>query len=142
MPVKQISINMENTPGKLSTVSELLGKEGVNICAISIAESADSSIVRIICSDPDRALGVLKSKGHAVQIRDVLAVRTPDHPGGLNAMLKPLAAAGVNVDYLYSCLRRIEDDAIIILSVSDMDRSLKVLAENWIQTVNEEIYSI
>lgn len=142
MAVKQLAVNMENTPGKLSIVSDILGKEGINIGAISIAESTDSSIVRIICTEPDKAFQVLKGKGFTVRVREVLAVQTPDHPGGLNAILKPLAQAGINVDYVYSYLKRISDDAILIFGVPDIPKAVDVLKENWIQILDEEIYSL
>lgn len=142
MAVKQLAVNMDNTPGKLSIVSDILGKEGINIGAISISESADSSIVRIICTGPDKAFQVLKSKGFTVRVREVLAVQTPDHPGGLNAILKPLAQAGINVDYIYSYLKRMNDEAILIFGVPDMPKAVEVLKENWIQILGEEIYSL
>ncbi|MFH1539816.1 MAG: ACT domain-containing protein [bacterium] len=142
MAVKQLAVNMDNTPGKLSIVSDILGKEGVNIGAIMISESTDSSVVRIICTDPDKAFQVLKSKGFTVRVREVIAVQTPDHPGGLNAILKPLAQAGINVDYIYSYLKRINDEAILIFGVADLQKAVEILKENWIQILDEEIYSL
>lgn len=142
MPVQQLSVNMENAPGKLSTVSEILGKEGINIGAICIIDSSDTSVVRIICTEPEKALQVLTGKGYNVNMREVLAVQTPDHPGGLNAILKPLSQAGVNIDYLYSYLKRMKDDAIIIFGVKDIEKASGVMRENYIRILNEEIYDL
>lgn len=105
MPVKQISISLENIPGKLSEVSDYLGENGINIIGLSVADTADISAVRFVASDPEKAGNVLRSHGFAVKMTDVLAVESPNHPCGLNAILKPLKEADVNVNYLYTCLR-------------------------------------
>ena len=90
MSVKQISISLENVPGKFSEVIEYLGQNGINVIAISVADSADVSAVRFVPNDPEKASNVLRSHGYSVKITDVLAVEAPHHPGGLNAVLKPL----------------------------------------------------
>ena len=143
MPVvTQISVDLENVPGNLSAVSILLGKEGINIGAIMVAESSETSMIRFICDDPEKAYLVLKDAGYVVKKREVIAVETPDHPGGLSAMLKPLATAGINVHYLYPFLRRIGDNAILILRVDDSARAAEVLKNEWITVLDEKIYSI
>jgi len=142
MTVKQISILLENKPGKLSQVSDLLGKEGINIGSLSLSESADSTLVRIIADNPDKALQVLKNAGHHCWEVDVVAVVTPDHPGGLNAVLKPLSSGGVNVDYLYAFLRRWQDNAIIIFRVDDTPKALEILKKNYIQVLGDDLYSL
>src|SRR5512139_684215 len=101
MPVKQISISLDNTPGKFLAVSEFLGNEGINIRAISVADTSDISTVRFVTDDPKKTVDVLKSHGYAIKETDVIAVEVPDHPGGLQAILKPLKAAGINVLYFY-----------------------------------------
>ena len=141
-PIKQISILLENTPGMLSGVSEILGKEGVNIGAISLAESTEKSIIRVITDNPDKTEQVLAAAGYHVWPRDVIAVEAPDHPGGLNAVLKPLSDAEINVHYIYSFLRRFKDYAILILRVSDTEKALKVLKDNYIAIVDDAIYSL
>ena len=90
MFIKQISVSLENTPGMLSNISELLGKEGVNIRAISVADTSDISTVRFIVDDPVKAVNILRGHGYATKETEVLAVECPDHPGGVNAVLKPL----------------------------------------------------
>ncbi|MCK5187290.1 MAG: ACT domain-containing protein [Deltaproteobacteria bacterium] len=142
MFIKQISISLENVPGILSNVSEIMGNEGVNIRAISVADTADISTVRFVVDDPQKAINILKTHGYSVKETDVLAVETPDHPGGLNAVLRPLKNANVNVHYLYPYLGRVSDQAIVILGVDKTEEAEKVLKQNWVHTLGEEIYSL
>lgn len=141
MPVKQISISLENVPGKLSEVSEYLGGNGINIIALSVAESTDISAIRFVVNDPGKAVNVLESHGYAIKVKDVLAVEAPNHPGGLNAVLKPLKEANINVNYLYTCLGRGEN-TVLIADVDKMDLAIKVLKKNWVRMLNEELYSM
>ena len=108
MVIKQLSVSLDNVPGSFSTVSEILGREGVNIRAISVADTSDISTVRFVVDDPEKAKNILTGNGYHPKETDVLAVEIPDHPGGMNAVLKPLKAAGINVHYLYPHLGRIE----------------------------------
>ena len=142
MFIKQISISLENVPGILSNVSEIMSNEGVNIRAISVADTADISTVRFVVDDPQKAINILKTNGYSVKETDVLAVETPDHPGGLNAVLRPLKNANVNVHYLYPYLGRVSDQAIVILGVDKTEEAEKVLKQNWVHTLGEEIYSL
>ncbi len=142
MFIKQISVSLDNVPGMLSRVSEVLGNEGVNIRAISVADTADISTVRFVVDDPTRAINILKGQGYSIKETDVLAVETPDHPGGLNAVLKPLKDANINVLYLYPYLGRASDQAIVILGVDKTEEAEKVLQENWVRTLGKEIYSL
>lgn len=141
MPVKQISISLENVPGKFSEVIEYLGENGVNVIALSVADSADVSAVRFVPNDPEKASNVLRSHGYSVKIRDVLAVEAPHHPGGLNAVLKPLKEANININYLYTCLARSEN-AVLIVDVDNTEEATRVLKRNWVRMIDEEIYTI
>jgi hypothetical protein len=142
MTVKQISVSLENVPGKLLAVSEFLGLEGINIRAISVADTSDISTVRFVTDDPGKTLNVLKSHGYSVIETDVLAIEIPDHPGELQTILKPLFLAKINVLYLYPFLGISENNqTIVILGVDKIDESLKVCKENWIRTFGPEIYS-
>ena len=142
MVIKQLSISLENRPGMLSAISEVLGKEGVNIRAISVADTSDISTVRFVVDDPSRAINILKSINYAVKETNVLAVETPDHPGGLNAVLQPLKSADINVLYLYPFLGKVSDQAIIILGVDKIEETDRVLKEHWVHTFGEEIYNM
>ena len=142
MVIKQLSVSLDNVPGSLSTISELLGREGVNIRAISVADTSDISTVRFVVDDPEKAKNILTGNGHSPKETDVLAVETPDHPGGMNAVLKPLKAAGINVHYLYPHLGRIDNNAIVILGVDKTEEAQKVLAQNWVKTLGREVYNV
>ncbi len=142
MFIKQISVSLDNTPGMLSKVSEILGSEGVNIRAISVADTADISTVRFVVDDPTKAINILTTNGFAIKETDVLAVETPDHPGGLNAVLRPLKDASINVHYLYPYLGRASDQAIVILGVDKIEETEKVLKQNWVHMLGKEIYNL
>ncbi len=143
MSVIQISVVLENVPGMLLDVSERLGAEGINIRAISVADTSDASTVRFVSDDPQKTANVLRSRGLSVTERDVLAVEVPDHPGGLQAILRPLKAAGINVHYLYPYLGRGESgQPIIIMGVDKTEEALSLLKKNWVHTFGKEIYTL
>lgn len=142
MVITQISIILDNVPGALSNVSEILGREGVNIRAISVADTSDLSTVRFVVDDPVKALNILKGRGFRTKETDVLAVETPDHPGGMNAVLRPLREAGINVHYLYPHLGRASGQAIVILGVDRTEDAQQVLQQNWVRTLGKEVYNI
>ncbi len=143
MFVKQISIQLENEPGKLSRISGLLGREGINIRAISVAETTDLSIIRLITDNPEKTFVILSQQGYHVKKRDVIAAEVPDHPGALNAILKPLSDCGINVQYLYTYLGRKGDNAIMILRVDKGEEAVEVLKKNWVKLLSEEeLYSL
>jgi hypothetical protein len=142
MVIKQLSVSLDNVPGSFSTVSELLGREGVNIRAISVADTSDISTVRFVVDDPEKARNILTGHGYSPKETEVLAVETPDHPGGINAVLKPLRTAGINVHYLYPHLGHIDGNAIVILGVDRTADAQQVLADNWVTTHGPEVYHI
>lgn len=141
MTVKQISISLSNVPGKFLEVSEYLGTEGINIRAISVADTADISTVRFVTDNPTKTVNVLQSHGYMINETEVLALEVPDHPGGLQAILRPLRAAGINVHYLYPFLGRGESgQPIVIMGVDKTDEAAKVLGKNWVHLFGNEIY--
>lgn len=143
MGVRQISVSLENVPGKFLEVSECLGAEGINIRAISVADTSDISTVRFVPDDPEKTTNVLRSHGYSVRETDVIAVEVPDHPGGLQAILKPLKGASINVLYLYPYLGRGESgQPIIIVGVDKTEEAIKVLKKNWVHTFGKEIYAL
>jgi hypothetical protein len=143
MTVKQVSVSLDNTPGKFLAVSEFLRVEGINIRAISVADTSDISTVRFVTDDPKKTENVLKSHGYAIKETEVIAVEVPDHPGGLVAILKPLKAAGINVLYLYPFLGRGESgQPIVILGADKTEEAMNVLKQNWVHTFGNEIYAL
>ena len=143
MSVKQISISLENLPGKFLEVSELLGAEGINIRAITVADTSDISTVRFVTDNPEKTANVLRSYSYSVKETDVIAVEVPDHPGGLRAVLKPLKEANINVTYFYPYLGKGESgQPIVILGVDKTGDALEVLRKNWVHTFGKEIYAL
>jgi len=143
MSVIQISLVLDNTPGKFLEVSEFLGTEGINIRAISVADTADLSTIRFVTDNPQKTINVLTSRGCTVKQTEVLAVEVPDHPGGLQAILKPLKASGINVHYLYPHLGRGDSkQPVIIIGVDRTEEASKVLSGNWVHVFGKEIYSL
>ena len=143
MCVKQISVSLENVPGKFSDVSECLRTEGINIRAISVADTSDISTVRFVADDPEKTANVLRSHGYSIKETDVIAVEVPDHPGGLQAVLKPLKGANINVIYFYPYLGRGESgQPIVIVGVDRTEEAIAVLKKNWVHTFGKEIYAL
>jgi hypothetical protein len=140
MSVKQISVSLENVPGKLSEVSDYLEKNRINIIALSVADTADVSAVRFVSNDPEKAINVLKTHGYSVQLTDVLAVGAPNHPGGLNAVLKPLKEQNINLHYLYACLGTGEK-SILIVGVDKIEEAVQALKKNWVQVYDGDLYA-
>jgi hypothetical protein len=143
MSVIQISVSLENVPGKFLAISEFLGAEGINIRAISVADTSDISTVRFVTDNPARTVNVLRSHGYAIKETEVIAVEVPDHPGGLLAVLKPLRSADINVLYLYPYLGRGESgQPIVIVGVNRTQDAVDVLTKNWVKTFGKEIYAL
>ncbi|MBF0508560.1 MAG: ACT domain-containing protein [Deltaproteobacteria bacterium] len=141
MNITQLTMLLPNDPGALSKVSEILGENGINIIALTVADLGDIGRLRFIANDPERAFNVLRTAGYEVNKREVIAVETPHHPGGLNAILKPLKMAGVNVNYLYPALSG-EEKAVLVLGVDKNEEAVKALRTNWINLLGTEIYSL
>ena len=142
MVVKQVSVLLPNVPATLSRLTAILDGEGITPKAMLQASTAEKSMVRLVVNDPDRAASILKTFNYDYEITPVLAVEVPIHPGGMHAILKPLAAAEINIHYLYTTINRIGRETIVILGVDKIDEAIRILRQNWITLVGEEIYSI
>lgn len=146
MPLKEIDLNLENRPGQLSVVSDLLGSNGINIIAFYASTKGEEVSFRLIVDSPDKAILVLKARGYKMNVGDVIACEVPNHPGGLNSILKPLKREGINIDYIYPCLSNLESgrSAILIVGVSqkDKERTVSLFKENWIRVLEEELYRL
>ncbi len=143
MKLRQISIFMENRAGRLSEVMRLLGEAKVNIRALSLADTSDFGILRLIVNDVDRALSALRESGHTVSLTDVVAVEVPDRPGGLASVLTPLSEGGVNVEYMYAFVEKATDKAVVIFRFEDVDAALAVLKKSGISVLSSEtVYSL
>jgi hypothetical protein len=142
MAVKQISVLLGNTPGSFARLTHILDSEDISTKAVSAASIAESSMVRLVVNDPDRAAALLSSYNFNLEVTPVLAAEVPLHTGGINAILKPLAKAEINILYLYTTINRIGKETIVILGVDKLEEAREILTENWIHLIDEEIYSI
>lgn len=130
MATKQISVFLENKSGRLAEVTRILGEGDINLRAMSIADTADFGILRLIADNSDRALKILDSNNFTAKVTDVLAVEVPDKPGGLALVMKVFSENDVNIEYLYVSLERNKDNAVIIFKVENIELGAKVLEEN------------
>ncbi|HON57966.1 MAG TPA: hypothetical protein P5040_04830 [Smithella sp.] len=142
MAVKQISVLLENIPGSFAKLTHILDLEDISIKAVSAASIAEDSRVRLVVNDPDRAAAVLESYNLNFEVTPVLAAEVPLHAGGMNAILKPLAKADVNIHYLYTTINRIGKETIIIIGVDKLEEARNILLNHWIHLIDDEIYSI
>ena len=138
MSVKQISVFLENSKGRLAEVTRTLSREKINIRALSLADTADFGVLRIIVDNPDRCLAVLKSRAFVAQVTEVIAVEVEDKPGGLARILEVLDQDNVNVEYMYAYVEKTRDNAIVICRIDDRERALQILEKNGIATLNAE----
>lgn len=143
MPVKQVSVFLENKEGRLYELCRTLGDAGVNMRALCVAETADYGVVRLIADKPERAVEALREAGFTVAETDVLAVEIPDRPGGLADVLAVLADAGINVEYLYCFVEPRGDRAIDVMRVEDIPGAMRALEAAGIELVHgSDIYTV
>ncbi|HPS93468.1 MAG TPA: hypothetical protein PK600_03260 [Deltaproteobacteria bacterium] len=142
MPVKQLRLETANVSGKLSYLSDVLAKHGVNIRAISVGqESTEVSSICIIVDDPKKAKNALNAEDIDFVETDVLAVEMPDHPGGMNAVLRPLRDAKINVITMYPYIGR-ASNPIMIMDVDNTKDATDVLKRNWVKLWDKELYRL
>ncbi|MDO5562654.1 MAG: ACT domain-containing protein [Synergistaceae bacterium] len=140
MTVKQISVFLENKPGQLSDVTKVLAEKDIDMRALSLAEAAEFGIVRLIVSDPEGTAKALKDAGYICALTPVIAAAVPDRPGGLYSVLELLRTNDINLEYAYVFIAKKKDGAYNIFHVADseMERAMKVLAENGVTLVEQE----
>ncbi len=143
MHVEQISIFIENKSGRLAEVTRILGEAGVNIRALSLADTSDFGILRLIVNDREKAKTFLKEKGFTVSKTDVVAVEVPDRPGGLSSILQTLDREKINVEYMYAFVERCGENAVIIFRFDETDKAIKALLANGFNVLEgERLYSM
>ena len=143
MKVEQISVFLENKPGALAEVTCILGESGVNIRALSLADTKDFGILRLIVNDNEKAREILGRKGLTVRKTEVVAVEVPDRPGGLAEILKVLFEADINVEYLYAFVQQSGQNAIIIFRFDETDRAIEVLSKKQFKILEgKKVYAL
>ncbi len=137
METKQISVFIENRSGRLAKITTVLGNAGINIRAMSLADTSDFGILRLIVSDAEKAADTLKDHGFTVRISRVIAVAIPDVPGALGNLLSLMELAGLNVEYMYAFVQKNMDQAIIIFRFDQTEKAVEVLLENDVRIIRE-----
>ena len=137
MSLKQLTVFVENTQGSLVNITETLAQKGVNLRALSIADTKDFGLLRLIVNDNDTAASVLQEKGYILKITEVIGVKIGDQPGKLSKALSILAEAGVNVEYLYAFMARTERHAYVVLRPTDNAAAEKALEENGFHLITD-----
>ncbi|NLG24654.1 MAG: acetolactate synthase [Clostridiales bacterium] len=138
MFVKQISVFLENTKGGLLKLTRTISRHGIDLIALSIADTEQYGILRCIVSDTDLCIQALRDAGYTVRLTDVLAVSVADQPGGLTQVLALLSAADISVEYLYSFVRNSGDNALVIFRVNDSEKAARVLVDGDVKLLNQE----
>ncbi|MDR0993801.1 MAG: ACT domain-containing protein [Verrucomicrobiota bacterium] len=138
MKVRQISVFLENQSGRLASALAAVGHAGVNIRTLSLADTSDFGVLRLIVDDVDGCVKALKETGHTVSMTEVLAVEVPDRPGGLAAVLNILSVAGLNVEYMYAFTSRIKDSAVVIFRFEESDVAIAALQKAGVSIVAAE----
>ena len=137
MNIHQISVFLENRTGQLAEITKLLADKGIDIRAISIAETADYSLARMIVDDSHKASAILLEHGDILSMTPVWAVEVPDRPGGLAEVLSVLADAHVDIEYMYSLFAHQEGKAYMVMRIHDEPRFLSTLGDRKIKIMTK-----
>jgi hypothetical protein len=135
MKVKQISVFLENTTGRLAEVTKTIANAGINLRAISIADTADFGILRIVVDKPDEGMKVLKEAEFTAKLTDVIGIILDDKPGGLMKVMDIFNRDGVNIEYLYSSLINEKGSVVIIFKVEDIDHGLEIVEKAGLEAI-------
>ena len=138
MNIHQISVFLENRAGQLAEITHLLAENHIDIRALSIAETADYGLARMIVDDSYKASSVLLEHGDILSMTPVYAVEVPDKPGGLAALLNVLAENHIDIEYMYSLFTHREGHAYMVMRITNEPKFLGVLGERWIRVVSKE----
>ncbi len=143
MKVEQISIFLENKPGTLESATRTLRDANINIRALSLADTSDFGVLRLIVNDVEKAKQVLKDAGFTVGRTNVVAVLVPDRPGGLHSILEVLSRENINVEYMYAFVERSGENAIIIFRFNMTDKAIEALQKKGFKVLpGEKVYSL
>ena len=143
MLIKQLSIFVENKPGRLAFITEVIAEAGIDIRAISVADTTDFGILRLIVNKPDEACEALKAAGLTVTLTSVIAIGVSDKPGGFSVAMRLLADNDIAVEYMYAFISRENGKAIVILRVDNEDKARQILSDGGIDTIpSEKIYNM
>lgn len=143
MLVKQISVFLENKSGRLAEVTRILGENNIDISALSIADTTDFGILRLIVNKPEAAEDALKENGFTVSCTNVIAIAVADKPGGLSVALETLDSESIGIEYMYAFVGKSADKALVILRVEDSENAIKALTKANIRVLSSsEVYGL
>lgn len=138
MQIKQLSVFVENTQGRLADITAKIAQANIDIRALSLADTTDFGILRLIVDKPEEAVLILKESGLTVSLTNVIAIGIDDTPGGFAKAVRVLANSDISIEYLYAFVSRSDNLAYVILRVEDNDKAVKVLTEGGIPVVGQE----
>ncbi len=138
MFIKQISVFVENAQGKLLPVTKALEEANIDIRALSVSDTKDFGILRMIVTDCDKAIEALRAIGCAVAVNEVIGIGVDDTPGGFSKAIEVLTNVGINVEYVYAFISRTADTAYVILRVEDNEAAAKALVDGGIRMITQE----
>jgi len=141
MHAEQISLFLENKSGRLAEVTRILANADINIRALSLAETTDFGVLRLIVNDNEKARQTLKDQGFTVRITQVVAVKVPDRPGGLAEILEILGQGTINIEYMYAFVQQSGNDAIMIFRFDHPDEALRLLQARGMAVIAGEALS-
>jgi hypothetical protein len=135
MKIHQLSVFVENSPGHLRAPCQTLADAGVNLITLSLADTKQYGILRLIVRDWQRAKTILETAGFAVNVTEVLAVEVPDHPGGLADVLRAIEQANINVEYMYAFTEKRDDKAVLIFRFENADAAIEALKDSKVNVI-------
>ncbi len=141
MLIKQLSVFLENKKGRFTEIAKILGEEGINMTALSVAENSDFGILRLIVSDVDKAKSILKKHLYAVSITDVICVQCPNDPGALSKIMNVITDAGIFIEYMYAF--SFGQGALVVIRPDALDKCVDVLKENKLELLaSSDLYKL
>jgi hypothetical protein len=142
MKLKQISISIENSPGRLYEVTRALGEAGINLRALNLVDSGDFGMLRLLVSDLAKTRRIMMENHMPARVDDVVAVEIEDKPGRLSEVLKPLMDARINVIYMYAFIGMSSNNAVMIFRFSDNDRAIEILLAGGVKLLDAKAFGI
>lgn len=143
MIIKQISVFVENKMGRMTEITQVIADAGVDIRALSIADTSDFGILRLIVNNPDAAVAALRNAGMTVSLTDVIAVGVEDKPGAFAKAMRAMSEAELSIEYMYAFISRSDNRAFVILRVEEPDRAINALQKEGFEILgSEQIYNL
>ncbi|MEJ6952394.1 acetolactate synthase [Natronospora cellulosivora (SeqCode)] len=141
MIIKQLSVFLENKSGRLTELTDILGNADVNLSALSIADTSEFGIIRMVVSDPEKGLQVLKDNKFSVSLTDVICLSTPNQPGSLARALELFSANDISVEYMYAF--SMDEKALVVIRTEENEKAVNILKDNEVEMLNaSELYNI